>query len=108
LFEETTGTLLSGDLFAQAGRGPAVSGCDLVEAALLTEEAYPCAAPGPAVPDALRTLAGLSPQTVATMHGTAFEGDGAAALTALADGWEARFGTDAQVAAGRGLASPHG
>lgn len=108
LFEETTGTLLCGDLFAQSGRGPAVSGCGLVEAALATEERFPCAAPGPAVPDALRSLATLAPRTIATMHGSAFEGDGSTALEDLAKGWEARFGVESQMAGGRGLASPHG
>ncbi len=91
LYEETTKTLLCGDLFTQLGRGPAVTTGDVVGAALDAETACPTAAPGPAVPAALRALAALEPRTVATMHGSAFEGDGAAALTALADGWEARF-----------------
>jgi flavorubredoxin len=91
LYEETTGTLLCGDLFTQLGRGPAVTTGDVVAAALDAETACPTAAPGPAVPAALRALAALEPRTIATMHGSAFEGDGAAALTALADGWEARF-----------------
>jgi flavorubredoxin len=91
LYEETTKTLLCGDLFTQLGRGPAVTTGDLVEPALDAETTCPTAAPGPAVPAALRALATLRPRTVATMHGSAFEGDGAAALTALADGWEARF-----------------
>ncbi|HEY8527334.1 MAG TPA: MBL fold metallo-hydrolase [Acidimicrobiales bacterium] len=91
LFEETTGTLLCGDLFTQLARGPAVTTGDVVGAALDAETACPTAAPGPAVPAALRALAPLRPRTLATMHGSAYEGDGAAALTALADGWEARF-----------------
>lgn len=92
LMEETTGTLLCGDLFAQAGRGPALTGSSLVDAAVATEAAWGAGAPGPAVPTALRALAGRRPRTLAVMHGSSFEGDGAAALTDLADAWEARFG----------------
>jgi flavorubredoxin len=92
LYEETTGTLLCGDLFTQLGRGPAVTADDLVDAALAAESVWPSAPPGPAVPEALRRLAGLRPTTVATMHGSAFEGDGAGALHDLADGWEQCFG----------------
>jgi flavorubredoxin len=108
LYEETTGTLLSGDLFGQAGAGPAVTSRDLVDAAVESEAAYPAAAPGPAVPRALRSLAALRPRTIATMHGSAFEGDGGSALLGLADAWEDRFGACAQVAGDEGVASRHG
>jgi flavorubredoxin len=108
LFEETTGTLLCGDLFAQVGRGPATTTADLVGAALDTESAHPCAAPGPSVPNALRHLARYEPRTVATMHGSAYEGDGAAALLDLADGWDARFGLPSQVGTHERVRSPHG
>jgi flavorubredoxin len=91
LFEETTRTLLCGDLFTQLGRGPALTGASLVEAALEAESALGAAAPGPAVPDTLRELAELAPGTLAVMHGSSFEGDGAAALRSLACGWIARF-----------------
>jgi hypothetical protein len=57
-----------------------------------TEREAPCAAPGPAVPDALCALAPLAPRTIATMHGSAFEGDGGAALADLAGAWDAAFG----------------
>jgi flavorubredoxin len=115
LYEETTGTLLCGDLFTQLGRGPAVTTEDVVPAALDAETACPTAAPGPAVPAAARALATLRPRTIATMHGSAFEGDGAAALTALADGWEARFSTqgpnghgNSGMAVGGRVVSDHG
>ena len=39
------------------------------------------------MPDALDHLAGYAPRTLATMHGTSFEGDGAAALRGLAGAW---------------------
>jgi flavorubredoxin len=92
LFEETTRTLLCGDLFAQIGRGPAVTNGDLVDPALDTEAMFLSAPPGPAVPTALRRLSAYEPRTLAVMHGSSFEGDGRAALTDLADGWEVRFG----------------
>jgi hypothetical protein len=87
LLEETTGTLLCGDLFSQLGRGPALTTHSLVAAALDTEAVLHSAPPGPAVPAALRQLAAFAPRTLAVMHGSSFEGDGAAALTDLADAW---------------------
>jgi flavorubredoxin len=92
LVEETTGTVLCGDLFTQLGPGPALTSGDVVTAALEAEAVLDTAPPGPAVPDALRRLAGFAPRTLATMHGSAYGGDAVAALTDLADAWELRFG----------------
>ena len=39
----------------------------------------------------IRRLAELAPTTIAVMHGSSFAGDGAAALRALADDYEARL-----------------
>ncbi len=50
LFEETTGTLLCGDLFTQLGDGPPVSTTCLVEAALDAEDVLSSAPLGDAVP----------------------------------------------------------
>jgi flavorubredoxin len=91
LFEETTATLLCGDLFTQAGKGPALTGADIVGAALDSEALLRSAPPGPAVPAALRRLAALEPNTLAVMHGSSYEGVGGVALSELADGWERRF-----------------
>jgi len=91
LYEETTATLLCGDLFTQAGRGPALTGGDIVGAALDSEALLRSGPPGPAVPRALRRLAVLEPETLAVMHGSSYEGAAAAALRDLADGWEHRF-----------------
>ena len=90
LYEETTGTLLCGDLFTQIGPAPALTSECLIERALDAEDVLNSAPPGPAVPDALDHLAGYVPRTLATMHGTSFEGDGAAALRGLAGAWRAR------------------
>jgi len=47
----------------------------------------------------LRALADLKPRTLALMHGSSFQGDGASALNALADGLEARFSPEADFTA---------
>ena len=103
LFEETTGTLLCGDLFTQLGGGPAVTTTCLVEKALDAEDVLASASPGDAVPVALDRLAELAPRTLAVMHGSSFEGDGAAALRNLAGAWRAHAGpaTGAALASGR-------
>jgi flavorubredoxin len=90
LFEQTTGTLLCGDLFTQLGPAPPLTSECLIERALDAEDVL-CSAPlGPSMPDALDHLAGYAPRTLATMHGTSFEGDGAAALRGLAGAWRCR------------------
>jgi flavorubredoxin len=97
LYEETTRTLLCGDLCASAGTGPAITddGDRFVEAAVQAETTMPASPPGPAVPDALRRLAELHPRVLAVMHGTSFHGDGDSVLRSIAAAWEARFGVPA-------------
>jgi glyoxylase-like metal-dependent hydrolase (beta-lactamase superfamily II) len=90
LVEETTATLLCGDLFTQLGDGPAVTGTCRVEAALDAEDVLESAAPGESMPLALDHLAELRPRTLAAMHGSSFEGDGGNALRTLAGAWRAR------------------
>jgi len=89
MFEETTGTLLCGDLMTQLGRGAPITNHDVVEAALRAERVFHQTSPGPNAALTLRKLAALSPQRLAIMHGSSFEGDGQKALLALADGYEA-------------------
>jgi flavorubredoxin len=90
LYEETTATLLCGDLLTQLGRGPAVTRACLIEQVLEADDVLTAAAPGDAVPRALDDLAGLAPRTLATMHGSSFEGDGGATLRELASAWRSR------------------
>jgi flavorubredoxin len=90
VYEQTTGTLLCGDLFTQLGPGPAVTTACLIEAALDAEDVVASAPPGDAVPSALEHLAQLEPRTLAGMHGSSFEGDGATALRELARAWRER------------------
>lgn len=87
LYEETTRTLLCGDLFTQLGQGPAVTTGSLIEAALDAEGVLRTAPPGDAVPRALEHLAALEPRTLAVMHGSSFEGDGGEALRGLGRAW---------------------
>jgi flavorubredoxin len=92
LFEETTRTLLCGDLFTHAGNGPAITESDIVGPALEMERLFPGGtALTPATGSTLRSLAELQPRTLAVMHGSSFRGDAAAALRALAAGYERMF-----------------
>jgi flavorubredoxin len=85
IYEETTGTLFSSDLFTQMGPATPTTDVDIVEPAIATEKAVPYMPATPLAEPTLRRLAGLKPTTIALMHGPTFKGDGAAALTALAD-----------------------
>ena len=91
LFEETTGTLLCGDLFTQAGNPEAVTSDNLIDAAIAAEHTFHATSLAPAVPATLRRLAQLQPGTLAIMHGGSYRGDGGAALRALADAYESEF-----------------
>jgi flavorubredoxin len=90
LYEETTGTLFSSDLFTQFGTCPATTSGDIVDAAIATEKAVPFMPATPQAVPTLRRLAELKPKTVALMHGPSFTGDGGAALGALAKYYELR------------------
>ena len=85
IYEETTGTLFSSDLFTSRGQCAATTTGDIVDAAIATEKAIPFMPSTPQAEPTLRRLAALAPKTIALMHGPAFKGDGAAALNALAD-----------------------
>ena len=87
-FEETTGTLLCGDLFSQVGAGPALTTDDVVEAALAAEDMFHATCLAPSTPQTLRTLGDLNPTTLAIMHGRSFQGDGRQALHDLAARYE--------------------
>lgn len=93
MFEEKTGTLLSGDLFTQLGDNPPlIHGGDLVGPAMRGEELFQYSALSPGMGSAIRRLAPLKPKTLALMHGPSFQGDGSAALNALADYYDMRAG----------------
>lgn len=88
LFEETTGTLLCGDLLTQVGAGPALTTGDVVEPALAAERLFRATSLAPHTVRTLHALADLRPTTLGIMHGPSFQGDGARALVDLAAGYE--------------------
>jgi flavorubredoxin len=85
LFEETTGTLLCGDLFTHTGDGPAITSEDIVERARIAEELFHATCLTPTTGATIRKLADLSPKTLALMHGSSFNGNAVQALNDLAD-----------------------
>lgn len=91
LFEETTATLLCGDLFTHLGDGPAVTTEDIVGPAGQAEDVFRPTCLTPATGPTIRRLAELQPISLALMHGSSFAGDCAAALGALADSYDARL-----------------
>jgi flavorubredoxin len=91
VYEETTRTLLCGDLLAQAGPCTAL-GTDVLTRALETEAVLRSAPRGTMVSDTARRLASLEPATLAIMHGASCSGDGGAILRAFAREWDERFG----------------
>jgi flavorubredoxin len=91
LFEETTGTLLCGDLFTHLGNGPAVVTDDLVGPAAQAEDVFRASCLTPDTGPTMRRLADLAPSTLGLMHGSSFTGDGASQLLRLADEYDGRL-----------------
>jgi flavorubredoxin len=91
LYEETTGTLFCGDLFTHFGDGPALTTGDLLDAAAQAEDAFGATCLTPHTAPTIRGLAELEPRTLALMHGSSYNGDGAKALLALADEYDRRL-----------------
>jgi len=102
LYEESTRTLLCGDLFTQLGDQRALTDGDIVGPAIAAEDLFKYSSLSPGMGATLRGLAKLAPRTLALMHGPSFAGDGAAALRALADDYDRR----ASAAALAALAQP--
>jgi flavorubredoxin len=84
LYEETTGTLLCGDLFSHVGNGAALVESDIVAPAIEAEHLFQAMTFAPNTRDVLLRLADLEPPTLALMHGSSFSGPGGEALRALA------------------------
>jgi flavorubredoxin len=86
MFEESTGTLLCGDLFTQPGStSPAITEGDILgpsEAFRQALDYYAHARDGAAL---FAKLAATRPRVLACMHGSAWRGDGAALIAALAE-----------------------
>ena len=88
LFEETTKTLLCGDLFTHTGDGPALTDSDIVGPALAAEQLFHATALTVATAATIRRLATLQPQLLALMHGSSTRVHCAEALEQLADAYE--------------------
>ena len=91
LYEETTKTLLCGDLFTHLGDGPAVTTGDIVGPAAQAEDVFGATCLTPTTGTTIRGLATLAPSTLAVMHGSCFVGDCANALTDLAVEYDKRL-----------------
>jgi flavorubredoxin len=91
LYDETTATLLCGDLFTHLGNGPALTGDDIVTPALEAESMFHYTSLAPDTGAVMRRLGDLAPTTLALMHGSSYQGDGARALYQLADDYEYRM-----------------
>jgi len=95
LYEETTGTLLCGDLFTHLGDGPALTEGDIIAAAQAAEDMFSYSSLAPSTPATIERLAELNPRTLALMHGSSFSGDGTGALRSLAAAYADRLGSAA-------------
>jgi flavorubredoxin len=91
LYEETTGTLLCGDLFTSLGNGPALTADDIVAPAMEAEAIFRATCLAPDTAAVMRRLGDLSPNVLALMHGSSFNGDGAKALYDLAAAYESQY-----------------
>jgi flavorubredoxin len=98
LYEETTGTLLCGDLFTQMGDGPASSDDSPMDATIAAEDAFGYSCLAPSTVPTVRRLAALEPTTLALMHGPAHRGDGGGWLHDLAAAYAERSAASDAVA----------
>jgi flavorubredoxin len=86
LFERRTQTLLCGDLFTQFGaEQPPLTEQDVLGPSEAARKGMDYYAHAPDTRAMLERLAAERPRTLACMHGSAWRGDGAALLRALAD-----------------------
>lgn len=85
LFDQTTGTLLCGDLFTQPGaETPPVTESEILTASEAMRKPMEYYAHSTRTTAILERLAALNPATLACQHGSAFRGDGAGLLRELA------------------------
>ena len=86
LFEERTKTLFCGDLFTQSGtQNPPLTQSDILGPSEAFRKAMDYFAHAPDTRAQLAKLAGTKPATLACMHGSAWQGEGATLLRALAE-----------------------
>ena len=86
LMEESTRTLLCGDLFTQGGAdNPAVTESDILGPSEAFRHQMDYFSHTKNATEMIERLASAAPTTLACMHGSAWRGDGAALLRALSD-----------------------
>ncbi|MGZ3417396.1 MAG: oxygen-binding di-iron domain-containing protein [Polyangiales bacterium] len=86
MFEVTTRTLLCGDLFTQAGHeNPAITESEILGPSEAMRSAMDYSSHSTKIRPILEKIARTEPTTLAVMHGSAYRGDGAKHLRALAD-----------------------
>lgn len=86
LMDETSGTLLCGDLFTQGGADhPPVTDADILEPSEAMRGALDYFSGARDVCARMEHLASAAPTTLACMHGASWQGDGAALLRALGE-----------------------
>ena len=84
MFEESTATLLCGDILTHGGDGPAVTDADVAGPACAMEDMFHAMTMSPNTVAVLERMADLAPRTLAIMHGSSHAGAAAAQLRALA------------------------
>lgn len=89
-FEETTSTLLCGDLFTQVGDGPAVRTDSPMEPTIVAEDMFGYSSLAPSTAPTVDRLADLAPTTLALMHGPSYQGDAGPWLRDLAADYRRR------------------
>jgi len=87
IMDETTSTLFCGDLFTQGGGAelPAITESDILGPSEAFRKPLDYFSHTPDVRPLIEKMAVANPSTLACMHGSAWRGDGAALLRALAD-----------------------
>jgi len=100
LYEETTGTLFTSDLFTHVGDPPALTHGDILGPAAAAEKRFGYTALTPSTGATIRRLAKLEPHTLAVMHGSSYSGGTAPVLESLAGFYDDLLQKGA--AAGRG------
>jgi flavorubredoxin len=94
MLEETTGTLFCGDLFTAVGTTPALTEHEITGPALQAEDLFRYTCLTPATGPTIRALGELRPTALGLMHGPAFAGDCAQALTDLGDAYDGRLAAE--------------
>ena len=90
-YEETTKTLLCGDLFTAIGSSAPLTQHEITGPALAAEDEFGATCLTPSTAPTLRTLAELEPVTLGLMHGPSYNGDCGQALRDLAGAYEQRL-----------------